>query len=108
MTEHGVPSITCPRCGMTSFHPTDIQYGWCGNCHAYTGADHTARPIVAPLSCSDGRHATVITDRRRWRDGFHLTFWVRCWDCDLADGPYPNADLAREQANKLAGIRGIR
>lgn len=33
------PSITCPRCGMTSYHPTDIRYGWCGNCH-----DHTSPP----------------------------------------------------------------
>jgi hypothetical protein len=30
------PSITCPRCGMTSYHPQDIEHGWCGNCNDYT------------------------------------------------------------------------
>lgn len=32
------PSITCPDCGMTSYHPNDIAAGYCGNCHAYTSA----------------------------------------------------------------------
>jgi hypothetical protein len=31
-------SITCPECGMTSYNKNDIQFGYCGNCHAYTGA----------------------------------------------------------------------
>lgn len=29
-------SITCPRCGMTSHHPTDIREGYCGQCHDWT------------------------------------------------------------------------
>lgn len=29
-------SITCPVCGMTSYHPKDVEYGYCGNCHDYT------------------------------------------------------------------------
>lgn len=29
-------SITCPRCGLTSHHPMDIKYGYCGNCKDYT------------------------------------------------------------------------
>lgn len=29
-------SITCPVCGKTSYHPTDINEGYCGNCHDYT------------------------------------------------------------------------
>lgn len=33
-----VSSITCPQCGMTSYHPDDIRYGYCGGCHAFTGA----------------------------------------------------------------------
>jgi hypothetical protein len=35
-TEH--PSITCPECGATSYHPGDIEHGYCGRCHAYTSA----------------------------------------------------------------------
>jgi hypothetical protein len=31
-------SITCPVCRMTSYNPTDIAQGYCGNCHDYTGA----------------------------------------------------------------------
>lgn len=30
-------SITCPDCHFTSYHPQDVLYGFCGNCHAYTG-----------------------------------------------------------------------
>ena len=30
------PSITCPRCGMTSYHPIDVREGYCGNCHDWT------------------------------------------------------------------------
>jgi ribosomal protein L37E len=30
------PSITCPRCGMTSYNPNDIREGYCGNCHDWT------------------------------------------------------------------------
>jgi hypothetical protein len=30
------PSITCPQCHRTSYHPRDIEEGYCGNCHAFT------------------------------------------------------------------------
>lgn len=33
----GQSSITCPRCGATSYNPNDVRYGYCGRCHAYTG-----------------------------------------------------------------------
>ena len=29
-------SITCPRCGMTSYNPNDVREGYCGNCHDWT------------------------------------------------------------------------
>jgi hypothetical protein len=31
------PNITCPVCGMTSYNPNDIEQGFCGNCHDWTG-----------------------------------------------------------------------
>lgn len=31
-----VPSIVCPRCGMRSYHPKDIEQGYCGHCHDWT------------------------------------------------------------------------
>jgi rubrerythrin len=35
------PSITCPQCGMTSYNPTDIAEGYCGNCHDWTSPGST-------------------------------------------------------------------
>jgi hypothetical protein len=29
-------SFTCPRCGRTSYHPTDIKERYCGACHDWT------------------------------------------------------------------------
>jgi len=31
------PSITCPACQMTSYNANDIEQGYCGNCHEFTG-----------------------------------------------------------------------
>ncbi len=36
-----VPSFTCPLCSRTSYHPRDVEEGYCGSCHAWTG---TPRP----------------------------------------------------------------
>jgi uncharacterized C2H2 Zn-finger protein len=38
LRQRGVATITCPRCGMTSANPNDVREGYCGNCHAFTGA----------------------------------------------------------------------
>lgn len=40
-TDHDTPAdvgatVTCPRCGMTSWHREDVRYGYCGNCHDFT------------------------------------------------------------------------
>jgi len=42
MTEQ--PSITCPDCGMTSYNPHDIRWGYCGNCHEFTGESLAGTP----------------------------------------------------------------
>jgi hypothetical protein len=31
-----LPSFTCPVCCLTSYHPEDVEHGYCGSCHAYT------------------------------------------------------------------------
>lgn len=28
----GQPSITCPKCGLTSYHPSDIEHRFCRVC----------------------------------------------------------------------------
>lgn len=38
------PSITCPRCGRTSYHPEDIRQGYCGACHWWT-SDEQLGPL---------------------------------------------------------------
>ena len=35
-TVESEPSITCPRCGRTSYNPNDIREGSCGHCHDWT------------------------------------------------------------------------
>ena len=37
-------SITCPRCGMTSYHPEDIAEGYCAVCMDWTAANATELP----------------------------------------------------------------
>ncbi len=42
------PSITCPACGATSYHPDDKRHGWCARCNAYTSPPGGNPP--APVS----------------------------------------------------------
>jgi hypothetical protein len=44
------PSVTCPLCGMTSYHPEDIRQGYCGNCHDWTGVATHRDPPTEPDS----------------------------------------------------------
>lgn len=46
-------SFTCPTCGMTSHNPNDVKFGYCGNCHAYTGPDHTQEQAALGLVCPE-------------------------------------------------------
>jgi hypothetical protein len=32
---HAGKSITCTRCGMTSFNRGDVHYRYCGNCRVF-------------------------------------------------------------------------
>lgn len=41
-----------------------------------------------------GSHLAVIVARRRWQDLFAKTYWVRCWDCALRLGPFPDRGFA--------------
>ena len=31
-------AFTCPRCGATSHHPADQQFGYCARCHDFTAS----------------------------------------------------------------------
>lgn len=34
-------SITCQRCGKVSYHPEDVRYHYCGECHRFHNDVHT-------------------------------------------------------------------
>lgn len=38
------PSITCPKCGRTSYNPNDIEQGYCGYCHDWVTARVGPKP----------------------------------------------------------------
>lgn len=35
ITHPAPPSITCPKCGKTSYNMNDIDQRYCGACHAF-------------------------------------------------------------------------
>lgn len=41
------PSITCPRCGATSYHPEDKRQGYCAICTDFTSppGGNTSVPV---------------------------------------------------------------
>jgi hypothetical protein len=45
-TQGGPVSFTCPKCAAISHHPQDEQYGYCANCHEFTGPQHTKDGIT--------------------------------------------------------------
>lgn len=52
-TPHPYPSITCPECHRTSYHPEDIRHGYCGACQWWT-SDPLLRLCPAPGSTRPG------------------------------------------------------
>lgn len=60
----GQESYTCPKCGMTSYHPDDIKYEYCGNCHK------TKRELEAEayfLKRAPGRWGRIWSKVFGWR-----------------------------------------
>jgi hypothetical protein len=48
------PSITCPLCGATSYHPQDIGEGYCGRCHDWTSPPGARADDPPLLGCTCG------------------------------------------------------
>ncbi|MCZ0983932.1 hypothetical protein O1L60_45030 [Streptomyces diastatochromogenes] len=54
------PSFVCPECGAESWHPKDVEQGYCGRCHWWTGdpalyamwKEERARPAEAGTDAS--------------------------------------------------------
>lgn len=66
------PSITCPRCGRTSYSQGDIDQGYCGWCHWWTSdpsgmlnrpeviAAAEAQGAITPLTESADRDSAAV------------------------------------------------
>lgn len=47
------------------------------------------------------RHLPVVTSERLWWKPWRQRFWLRCWQCDLKNGPHDTVEAARAEAAKL-------
>ena len=56
------PAFRCPCCGIVSHNPTDVEQGYCGACHWWTG-DPALGPPHFEAEC-EARTAALI---REWR-----------------------------------------
>lgn len=62
------PSITCPECGRTSWHPQDVTTGYCGYCHWWTSDEvlRHCRPAPAAPPAKDPDAPTPRRAANRW------------------------------------------
>ena len=59
-------TFRCPVCGSTSRHPEDVRHGYCGRCHAFTGAPEAPAPFE--------RGVAAVAWRAGWQAG-HVAGW---------------------------------
>lgn len=94
-------SFTCPRCAMTSHHPMDEDYGYCGNCHDFTGT-----PKKAPTATSEAE-LQFWFDMRQASDQMALAQW-RAAHPNASELYMPeHADLVIWLLDQLAGLNRI-
>ena len=95
-------SFTCPRCDMTSHHPMDEDYGYCGNCHDFTGTPKKAPPATDTSEAE----LQFWFDMRRASDQMALAQWRAAHpDSELTIPDH--ADLVIWLLDQLAGINRI-
>lgn len=47
------PKFVCPRCGTVSYLPEDIEHGYCGKCHDWTGDSCEYSPATPTTKKAD-------------------------------------------------------
>lgn len=82
-------SITCPDCGMTSHHPEDVKWGYCGNCHRFTSPVWQGDRLLTPEE-RDMPHRTDAL-RRMGYSVWNRPTPERKWPW-WADVPYPHVE----------------
>lgn len=73
-------SFVCPACSAESFHPKDVEYGYCGRCH-----DFTRDPMPSPEFGSDD-----------WNQFAELHNLIATWP-----RPYPDRRLLFSERDSL-------
>lgn len=68
------PSITCPKCGKTSYHPKDVEEKYCGNCHEF----QSAMAVLSPGECVELPEPNNLVDaiENALREASFLCFGV--------------------------------
>jgi hypothetical protein len=102
-------TFTCPRCSFVSHHPKDIEFGYCANCHDFTGTDGLAAvraedaEIAARLDRVDTALAKRVGDHIRQQAAFRrwLNDWLRCYSTDIFPEPVLKKAAAILTANGM-------
>lgn len=77
LEEPALPSLTCPRCGVTSYNVNDVEQSYCGRCHLF---------LLDPVSFAGETMPTADLERAN-RLGY---YYVRT----LSDGRFLAVELA--------------
>ena len=101
------PSVTCPRCQMTSYNPNDIREGYCGNCHDWTGAAPASRHRFADELAGHERALIAISGEAPYNVQVHLIFDVLDTVDEIADKETagPDCQRSRRPVGRCPGSR---
>lgn len=105
------PSITCPKCRMTSYNPNDIEQGYCGNCHDWTsppawkrdrGPTDLGDDPDGDLAGYDGGYGPPAGEREM------VGHMARCdqgdWSAVVYGAPY-TLEVALQEHSQMSGHR---
>lgn len=78
------PSITCPQCGMTSYHPMDVEHRYCGNCYQYHDMMPKPRVTKGPLKIPQASAQRYLESMEEVSRYFRIEYpvvlhWVFHW-----------------------------
>ena len=59
-------SFTCPKCLMMSYNANDVEQGYCGNCHEFTGQTQSRTDDI-PAKALKPRRIPLVSAREAGR-----------------------------------------
>lgn len=63
-------------------------------------SDPNGKILRFPIS-NYHKHTLLVTYSRPWRRLWRRVWWVRCWECDIQEGPY----YSKEDADQAIVIQ---